>query len=217
MPIYNLSKDNSILNTFVSELRDVEIQNDPMRFRMNLIRIGEVMAYEISKKLNYAKKSIQTPLGMHDSSGISDDLVIGTILRAGLPMHEGFLNYFDRAENAFVSAYRKYIDKKHFDIHIEYISTPSIDGKTLLLVDPMLATGSSLELAYKALLTKGKPSNVHFACVIASKDGVAYLSEHLDLDEIHLWCADIDPELNIKSYIVPGLGDAGDLAYGEKI
>ena len=217
MPIYNLSKDNSVLNTFVSELRDVEIQNDPMRFRMNLIRIGEVMAYEISKKLNYAKKSIQTPLGMHDSSRISDDLVIGTILRAGLPMHEGFLNYFDRAENAFVSAYRKYIDKKHFDIHIEYISTPSIDGKTLLLVDPMLATGSSLELAYKALLTKGKPSSVHFACVIASKDGVAYLSEHLDLAEIHLWCADIDPELNIKSYIVPGLGDAGDLAYGEKI
>ena len=217
MPIYNLSKDDSVLNTFVSELRDVEIQNDPMRFRMNLIRIGEVMAYEISKKLNYAKKSIQTPLGMHDSSRISDDLVIGTILRAGLPMHEGFLNYFDRAENAFVSAYRKYIDKKHFDIHIEYISTPSIDGKTLLLVDPMLATGSSLELAYKALLTKGKPSSVHFACVIASKDGVAYLSEHLDLAEIHLWCADIDPELNIKSYIVPGLGDAGDLAYGEKI
>ena len=217
MPIYNLSKDNSVLNTFVSELRDVEIQNDPMRFRMNLIRIGEVMAYEISKKLNYEKKSIQTPLGMHDSSRISDDLVIGTILRAGLPMHEGFLNYFDRAENAFVSAYRKYIDKKHFDIHIEYISTPSIDGKTLLLVDPMLATGSSLELAYKALLTKGKPSSVHFACVIASKDGVAYLSEHLDLAEIHLWCADIDPELNIKSYIVPGLGDAGDLAYGEKI
>jgi uracil phosphoribosyltransferase len=217
MPIYNLSRDNSVLNTFVSELRDVEIQNDPMRFRKNLIRIGEVMAYEISKKLNYAKKSIQTPLGVHDSSWISDDLVIGTILRAGLPMHEGFLNYFDRAENAFVSAYRKYIDKKHFDIHVEYISTPSIDGKTLLLVDPMLATGSSLELAYRALLTKGKPSNVHLACVIASKDGVAYLREHLDLDEIHLWCADIDPELNIKSYIVPGLGDAGDLAFGEKI
>ena len=217
MPIYNLSRDNSVLNTFVSELRDVEIQNDPMRFRKNLIRIGEVMAYEISKKLNYAKKSIQTPLGMHDSSGISDDLVIGTILRAGLPMHEGLLNYFDRAENAFVSAYRKYVDKKHFDIHVEYISTPSIDGKTLVLVDPMLATGSSLELAYRALLTKGKPSNVHLACVIASKDGVAYLREHLDLDEIHLWCADIDPELNIKSYIVPGLGDAGDLAFGEKI
>ena len=217
MPIYNLSRDNSVLNTFVSELRDVEIQNDPMRFRKNLIRIGEVMAYEISKKLNYAKKSIQTPLGMHDSSWIGDDLVIGTILRAGLPMHEGFLNYFDRAENAFVSAYRKYVDKKHFDIHVEYISTPSIDGKTLVLVDPMLATGSSLELAYRALLTKGKPSNVHLVCVIASKDGVAYLREHLDLDEIHLWCADIDPELNIKSYIVPGLGDAGDLAFGEKI
>ena len=217
MPIYNLSRDNSVLNTFVSELRDVEIQNDQMRFRKNLIRIGEVMAYEISKKLNYEKKNIQTPLGMHDSSGISDDLVIGTILRAGLPMHEGFLNYFDRAENAFVSAYRKYVDKKHFDIHVEYISTPSIDGKTLVLVDPMLATGSSLELAYRALLTKGKPSNVHLACVIASKDGVAYLREHLDLDEIHLWCADIDPELNIKSYIVPGLGDAGDLAFGEKI
>lgn len=148
---------------------------------------------------------------------MNERLVIGTILRAGLPLHEGFLNYFDRAENAFVSAYRKYTDKKHFDIHIEYISSPDINGKTLLLVDPMLATGASFELAYKALLSKGNPSKIHIVSVIASQDGVNYLKEKLDLDLINLWYAAIDPDLNNQSYIVPGLGDAGDLAYGEKI
>lgn len=188
-----------------------------MRFRSNLVRIGEVMAYEISQVLNYERKSIQTPLGTHQSQELADQLVIGTILRAGLPYHQGFHNYFDRAENAFVSAYRKYTDKEHFDIHVEYISSPSIHDKTLVLADPMLATGTSFELAYQALLEKGSPVKVHFACVIASKDGVEYLKKKLDFEKHDLWCAAIDPELNSKSYIVPGLGDAGDLAYGEKI
>ena len=217
MPIFDLSTTNSVLNNFVAELRDIEIQNDPLRFRKNLQRIGEIMAYEISKSLSYKIKSTKTPLGISNSQIMDEKLVIGTILRAGLPMHEGFLNYFDRAENAFVSAYRKYTDKEHFDIHIEYISSPDINGKTLLLVDPMLATGASFELAYKALLSRGNPSKIHMASVIASQDGVNYLKEKLDLDLINLWYAAIDPDLNNKSYIVPGLGDAGDLAYGEKI
>jgi uracil phosphoribosyltransferase len=174
------------------------------------------MAYEISKTLGYEEISVKTPLGEHVTKEIKDNLVIATILRAGLPMHQGFLNYFDRAENAFVSAYRKYTDKLHFDVHIEYISSPDITGKTLLLVDPMLATGSSFELAYEALLTKGKPETIHFASIIASKDGIAYLGDKLDLENIKIWCAAIDPDLNHKSYIVPGLGDAGDLAFGEK-
>lgn len=216
MPVIDLSKDKSVLNIFVSELRDVEIQHDPIRFRTNLARIGEVMAYEISKTLSYSTKSIETPLASHDASTIENQLVIGTILRAGLPYHVGFLNYFDRAENAFVSAYRKYTDKDHFEIDIEYISSPGIDGKTLILVDPMLATGNSLQLAYEALLSKGKPAKVHFACVIASQAGVDYLEDTLKQDQISLWCAAIDAELDSKSYIVPGLGDAGDLAYGIK-
>jgi uracil phosphoribosyltransferase len=194
----------------------VDVQKDPMRFRRNLVRIGEIMAFELSKTLAYENRNIKTPLGIHESSFIKDKLVIGTILRAGLPLHEGFLNYFDFAENAFVSAYRKYVDKENFDIEIEYISSPDLNGKTLILVDPMLATGTSFELAYRALLTKGRPSTIHFVSVIASKDGVAYLDRKLELVNIHLWCAAIDPELDKKSYIVPGLGDAGDLAFGEK-
>ena len=217
MAIYNLSSTNSVLSTFVSELRNEEIQNDPLRFRKNLQRIGEIMAYEISKTFSYVIKNTHTPLGIDQSPMMNEKLIIGTILRAGLPLHEGFLNYFDHAENAFVSAYRKYTDKEHFDIHIEYISSPDIQGKTLLLVDPMLATGASLELAYNALLTRGQASEIHLACVIASQDGINYLKEKLDLNHINLWCAAIDPDLNSKSYIVPGLGDAGDLAYGKKI
>lgn len=217
MPVINLSSTNSVLNTFVAELRNVEIQQDPLRFRNNLVRIGEIMAYEISKTLTYNTKRVKTPLGNHDSNFIKNKLVIATILRAGLPLHQGFLNFFDRAENAFVSAYRKYTSKEHFDIHVEYISSPDLEGKTLILVDPMLATGASFELAYKALLTKGKPESIHLVSIIASKDGVAYLQEKLDSDQIFIWCAAIDPDLNHKSYIVPGLGDAGDLAYGEKL
>ncbi len=217
MPVIDLSKTDSVLNTFVAELRNVEIQQDPLRFRNNLVRIGEIMAYEISKSLSYSTKSVKTPLGNHDTNFIIDKLVIATILRAGLPLHQGFLNFFDRAENAFVSAYRKYTSKEQFDIHVEYISAPDLGGKTLILVDPMLATGASIELAYNALLAKGKPETIHFASIIASKNGVAYLEEKLDMDRIYVWCAAIDPDLNHKSYIVPGLGDAGDLAFGEKL
>ncbi|NJN26777.1 MAG: uracil phosphoribosyltransferase [Cyclobacteriaceae bacterium] len=217
MPVIDLSQGDSILNTFVSELRNIEIQHDAWRFRRNLERIGEIMAYELSKQLSYVSKSIQTPMGQHTSGAIDDRLVVATILRAGLPFHQGFLSCFDRAENAFVSAYRKYTDKLHFDIHIEYISSPSIEGKTLILVDPMLATGSSFELAYAALLSRGTPKNVHFASVIAAEAGIAYLRDKFDMDTFHLWCAAIDPDLDHKSYIIPGLGDAGDLAYGVKM
>ncbi len=217
MAIINLSKQQSLLGTFVAELRDVNVQQDPMRFRRNLERIGEVMAYEISKTLDYKHVSTKTPLGTVMSPVVADKLVIGTILRAGLPLHHGFLNYFDRAENAFVSAFRDYAGGKDFEINIEYISSPDLTGKTLILVDPMLATGNSFELAYKALMTKGKPAKVHLVSVIASEDGINYMEEKLDLGSMDLWCAAIDPELNAKSYIVPGLGDAGDLAFGEKI
>ena len=217
MPIVNLAETNSVLSTFVSELRDTTIQKDSLRFRANLVRIGEILAYEMSKVMQFETRSVTTPLGTHQSAKINESLVIGTILRAGLPLHQGILSYFDRSENAFVSAYRKYTDKEKFDIHVEYISSPSIEGKTLVLADPMLATGNSFELAYKALLSKGNPIQVHLACAIASTDGVEYLKKALDLSKIYLWCADVDPELNHKSYIVPGLGDAGDLAYGIKL
>jgi uracil phosphoribosyltransferase len=216
MLIRNLSTSNSILNTFVTELRDINIQKDPLRFRRNLERIGEVMALEISKQFDFREKSIKTPLGTAVTSVISDRVVVATILRAGLPMHQGFLNYFDGAENAFVSAYRKYINKENFNIHVDYISAPDLSGKTLILVDPMLATGSSFELAYKALMSKGKPDKTFMACAVASEDGVKKLQENKSLSNTELWCAAIDPELNTKSYIVPGLGDAGDLAFGIK-
>lgn len=200
------------------ELRDVDIQKDPMRFRRNLDRIGEVMAYEISKRLSYKTVTVQTPLGMSACQDMADDIVLATILRAGLPFHHGFLSYFDRAENAFVSAYRRYKEKgDSFDVLVEYMASPSLEGKTLVLVDPMLATGSSMELAYKALLSKGMPSKVHVASVIASAQGVRYLQDHLPADRTTLWIGAIDDEVNSHSYIVPGLGDAGDLAYGEKL
>ncbi len=188
-----------------------------MRFRRNLERIGEVMAYEISKRLAYREQLITTPLGLAPTPVIENKIVLGTILRAGLPLHQGFLNYYDRAENVFVSAFREYNEKGQFDIKIEYISSPDLSGKTLILVDPMIATGSSLIKVYQSLLTKGMPSEVHLAAVIASVDGVDRLRDQLDLDMIDLWCASIDPTLDSKSYIIPGLGDAGDLAFGIKI
>lgn len=198
------------------ELRDVTIQNDPLRFRTNLDRIGQIMAYEISKRLEYENVEVTTPLGKCVGMQPSERVVIGTILRAGLPFHHGFLNYFDRAENAFVSAYRRYKEKgDSFDVLVEYLASPNLEGKTLLLVDPMLATGSSMELAYRALLTKGTPAKVHVACVIASRQGVDYVKSHFPEDTV-IWCGAIDDEVNAHSYIVPGLGDAGDLAYGEK-
>ena len=216
MQVNVLNQQNSIFNRFLSELRDVNIQKDPMRFRRNIERLGEIMSYEVSKTLNYKNLEVTTPLGVAVESVPADPIVIGSILRAGLPMHQGLLNYFDRSENAFVSAYRKYKEKT-FDIHIEYISSPSLDGKILILNDPMVATGSSIELAYKALLQKGQPAHTHILTIIASPAGVDYVRENLASYNVTLWVGAIDADLNSKSYIIPGLGDAGDLAYGTKL
>lgn len=217
MKINNLSENNSILNHYIKEIRSVDIQNDSMRFRRNMERIGEIMAYEISKSLSYRLEDVQTPLGISPTMVIDEKIVISTILRAGLPFHNGFLNYFDKAENAFVSAYRKYKDALKFDIFIEYIASPDISGKTLIITDPMLATGGSMELAFGALLTKGKPAHIHIATVIASQVAIDYISSHFPDAKTTVWVAAIDPELDEHSYIVPGLGDAGDLAYGQKL
>ncbi len=216
MKIINFSETNSILNQYVSEIRNVEVQKDRMRFRRNIERIGEIMAYEMSKEFDYSTKNIQTPLGISSINTPDNQLVISTILRAGLPFHQGFLRYFDNAENAFVSAYRKYKDALKFDIHIEYIASPRIDGKTLIITDPMLATGGSMELSYGAMLTKGVPSEIHVASIIASQQAVDHIQKIFPYENTTIWCAAIDPEINDHSYIVPGLGDAGDLAYGEK-
>jgi uracil phosphoribosyltransferase len=200
----------------MTELRDVNVQGDMMRFRRNLHRIGEIMAYEISKRLHYSKAEINTPLASMQSDVLDEQVVLATIFRAGIPFHQGFLDYFDRAQNAFVSAYRKYREKENFDVFIEYIASPRLDGKTLILVDPMLATGSSMELSYRALLTKGTPANIHVASVIASQDAIDYIRATFPEENTTVWVGAIDPEINSHSYIVPGLGDAGDLAYGVK-
>ena len=216
MDIINLSEQDSVLHQYLREVRSVDVQGDPLRFRRNLERIGWLMAYEISQRMHYADGQVTTPLGSAPVRLVDERVVVATILRAGLPFHQGFLDCFDRAENAFVSAYRKYEDERTFDIHIEYIASPRLDGKTLLLVDPMLATGGSMELAYRALLTKGTPAHVHVATIIASRQAVDYIADRLPADRTTLWAAAIDPHINAHSYIVPGLGDAGDLAYGEK-
>lgn len=216
MEVINFAETPSIVNRYMMELRDVTIQHDPLRFRTNLDRIGQIMAYEISKRLEYKDTEIETPLGKCVCREPADKVVLATILRAGLPFHHGFLNYFDRAENAFVSAYRKYKEKgDSFDVLVEYLASPRLEGKTLIIVDPMLATGSSMELAYKALLHKGTPAKIHVASVIASARSIDYLKAHFPEDTT-VWCGDIDAEVNAHSYIVPGLGDAGDLAYGVK-
>ena len=216
MEIINFDERPSLVSRYMRELRDTDIQHDPLRFRTNLRRIGQIMAYEISKRLEYKKVDVQTPLGTAHCDELTDRVVLATILRAGLPFHEGFLSYFDHAENAFVSAYRKYKEKgDSFDVLVEYLASPSIEGKTLLLVDPMLATGTSMELDYRAMLTKGCPAHVHVASVIASRSGVDYVASTFP-DDTTIWCGAIDDEINAHSYIVPGLGDAGDLAYGEK-
>lgn len=216
MKIINLSEQPSILQQYLKEIRDVRIQSDSLRFRRNLERMGEFIAYEISKTLNYRPTKAKTPLGIAELLKIDEKVVLSTILRAGIPFHNGFLNTFDLAENAFVSAYRKYKDALKFDIFIEYIASPKLDGKTLIITDPMLATGGSMELAYGALLTKGKPKKVIIASIISSQQAIDYMNERF-ADEVVLWTAAIDPELDEHSYIVPGLGDAGDLAYGEKL
>ena len=220
MNIINFSEQNTIINTYLAELRDVNVQRDRWRFRRNLERIGEAMAFELSKTLTYSTKAIETPLGTASASTPDDRLVVATVFRAGLPLHTGFLNVFDHADNAFVSAFRYYKDKecREVDVRIEYIATPCLDGRTLLLVDPMLATGESMELAYRAFITKGQPAHTHFCAVIASQQGVGHLKYVFgDRDDITLWVAVVDPILNDRSYIVPGLGDAGDLAFGEKL
>ncbi|MDR1258642.1 MAG: uracil phosphoribosyltransferase [Tannerellaceae bacterium] len=216
MKIVHLGESNSILNRFVAGLRDVNIQKDRQRFRRNVERIGEIMAYEISKTFSYSAKNIASPLGVARMYTPDESVVISTILRAGLPFHHGFLSYLDDAGSAFVSAYRKYKDRLNFDIHIEYIASPSLTGKLLIITDPMLATGSSMELAYKALQTKGEPSCIHLASIIASRQAVDYIREVMPESRTTLWLAAIDNDLDDHSYIVPGLGDAGDLAYGEK-
>lgn len=220
MKIIDFGKQKTVINKFIEELRSVEIQNDRARFRRNLERIGEMMAFEISKTLNYSTKEIVTPLGTAQVCTHDDSIVLATIFRAGLPFHQGFLNVFDHADNAFVSAYRYYKDKECHDvgIHIEYIAAPSMNGRTLIIADPMLATGGSMELGLKAFETKGSPAQIHLCCVIASRHGVEFLQKLMgDQENVTLWCAAIDDVLNEKMYIVPGLGDAGDLAYGEKI
>ena len=217
MDIINLCDHNSLLGQFMSEIRDKRIQQDRMRFRTNIHRLGQIMAYEISKRLQYNTIGAETPLGVKQCNVLGDKVVLSSILRAGLPFHEGFLSYFDGAENAFVSAYRKYIDDTDdFVVHIEYIASPRLDDKTLILVDPMLATGSSMELAYRALLTKGEPAHVHVASVVATPKAIDVIRQHLPEVRTTLWTCDIDDELNEHSYIVPGLGDCGDLLYGEK-
>lgn len=215
--VHILSQQNSIFNQFVAELRDVTIQKDSMRFRRNLERIGEVISYEISKTLEYQTQETTTPLGSTETSHLVAQPVIATILRAGLPMHIGVLNYFDKAQNAFISAYRRYHKDNTFDIHVEYVSSPSINDKVLILCDPMIATGSSIVLAYKAILAKGTPKHVHIITAISSREGVDFVKANMPSQNYTIWCGALDEELTAHSYIVPGLGDAGDLAFGEKI
>ena len=216
MQVINFAENRSLINQYMTELRDTKIQTAMLRFRRNLERIGEIMAYEISKTLDYDIIDTATPLATAKSEIISTPLVLATIFRAGVPFHQGFLNYFDHAENAFVSAYRKYKEKENFDVCIEYLASPRLEGKTLILADPMLATGASMELSYRALLTKGEPAHIHVASVIASRQAVDYIEAHFPKDKTTIWIGAIDPEINSHSYIVPGLGDAGDLAYGIK-
>ena len=217
MKVINLGENNSILNRFVAELRDKEIHKDSLRFRRNLERIGEIFAYEISKTLEYSTKEVTTPLGIAKCSLPEENLILGTVLRAGIPLHTGLLNYFDKAQNAFIAAYRKYGKDNKFTIQIEYVSSPSIEGKTLVIADTMLATGSSLVLAYNKLCEKGEPAHTHIVCPIASEFSLGYLSKQLPHKKVTLWTAAVDEELTNKSYIVPGLGDAGDLAFGDKL
>ena len=217
MKIINLGEQNSVLNNFMAQLRDKDVQKDPMRFRRNLERIGEIFAYEISKALDYSAKSVRTPLGIAEIPTSDSHMVSAAILRAGLPLHQGILNFFDNAQNAFVAAYRKYDKGDDFHINIEYASSPDLTGKVLILADTMLATGASLEITYNRLCENGEPAYTHLVCPVSSVYAVEYIQQHLPSDRMTLWVAAIDEELTTHSYIVPGLGDAGDLAYGDKL
>lgn len=217
MILHHFEKGNSLLNRFISEIRDVEIQKDPMRFRRNIERIGEILGYELSKTLNYGNKTVQTPFGAKEMTLPIDPLVLCSVLRAGLPLHQGLLNYFDRAENAFISAYRLHRgDEDAFEVVVKYFAAPSLDQKTLVLTDPMLATGKTLENVLKALKAHGRPKQIHIISVIGSRAGIAHIKEVFP-EDTHLWIAAIDEDLNNKGYILPGLGDAGDLAFGVKL
>ncbi|MCU0441282.1 MAG: uracil phosphoribosyltransferase [Bacteroidia bacterium] len=216
MAVHVLSSEQSLIQQYVAELRDIAIQTDRLRFRKNIERIGQIMAYEISKKLEWKKVNIQTPLGHHNSTQLTEQPVLATILRAGIPMHHGLLDFFDKADCAFISAYRKHEDHNpHFEIVVEYLASPSIENRNVLLIDPMLATGQSIENTYKTLLQRGKPKSLHIVSLIASKAGLKYLLTHLP--EATIWVADIDETLDENGYIVSGLGDAGDLCFGEKL
>ena len=219
MKIINFSEQNSIINQYMAEIRDAEYQKNRLLFRNNIMRIGEFEAFELSKTLAYEPKEVTTPLGVSTVNVPTDKIVLATIFRAGLPFHNGFLNVFDHAGNAFVSAYREYKDAAHHEvgIHIEYSATPSIDEKNLIIADPMLATGGSMELGYKAFLTKGTPKQIHVCCVIASPEGIEHIKKTFPNEKTTIWCAAIDPGMNEHKYIVPGFGDAGDLCYGGKL
>ena len=217
MTIHNLGDQNSVLNQFISEIRDVQIQKDPMRFRRNIERIGEVLGYEFSKELLYSSKNIETPLGTKSMYLSQDQVVICSILRAGLPLHQGLLNYFDAAENAFISAYRKHKNNEDdFEVIVDYFAAPSLEDKVLVLTDPMLATGRTLENVLAGLKKHGTPKQIHIVSVIGSQQGIDFVKSVFPTDT-HLWIAAVDPELNARGYIIPGIGDAGDLAYGEKL
>jgi uracil phosphoribosyltransferase len=213
--VHEIGKSNSVFNHFIREIRDVTIQNDRMRFRRNLERIGEIMAYELSKKFTYENTEVITPLGEASVSLMTKQPVICAILRAALPLHQGFLNYFDHADSAFVAAYRRHHKGGEFEIDVDYSSSPIIEGRELILVDPMLATGASIEMVYKRLLSRGVPSRVHIAAVIASEVGIKHIRSKLP-ENTEVWVGAVDYELTAQAYIVPGLGDAGDLAYGKK-
>lgn len=209
------TNSNSIVNHYIAEIRDVNVQNDPLRFRRNLERIGEIISYEISKSFEYKTQKITTPLGIAQGQLMDGQPVIASILRAGLTMHSGLLNIFDRAENAFISAYRRPIGKNAFDVQVEYKACPDLEGKILIIADPMLATGRSMLLVFEALLKHGTPKQIHIVSAIASQNAIDMLEKNLPIPA-EIWVGDIDPKINAKSYIVPGLGDAGDLAYGQK-
>ena len=213
--VTNLSEQHSLVSNWMSELRSTEIQNDRLRFRRNLERVGQVIAYEISKTMEWKEQEIQTPLGSHNSKVLGEQPVLATILRAGLPLHHGLLSYFDRADNAFISAYRKHHRDGTFQINLEYLSCPSIDDRIIIMCDPMLATGASVVAALRSLQTVGNPSQIHIASAIAATVGIEYVLREFG-DKLYIWCGDIDDELTAKGYIVPGLGDAGDLAFGPK-
>jgi uracil phosphoribosyltransferase len=214
--VHDLSQQNSIFNNFLAEIRDEVIQRDSLRFRRNMERIAEIMGYELSKKLKYSSKEITTSLGLANMNTVDSQIVLATILRAGLPMHQGLLNYFDKADSAFVSAYRKHTSGDEFDVFVEYCAAPTIDQKVLVISDPMLATGTSMVMVYKALLKNGNPKQIHIVSAIATPEALAMIKKHFP-ENTEVWVGAIDEELTAQAYIVPGLGDAGDLAFGDKL